>query len=100
MDHDVIVVSINYRVGPLAFLTLENDDMPGNLGLRDQVFALQWIQDNIQYFGGDPTKVTISGESAGGMSVMYLLVTHLSKGRVVSSSSSARRLGSIARLES
>jgi len=80
LDHDIILVSINYRVGPLSFLTLENDELPGNLALRDQILALEWIQENIKYFGGDPDKVTIAGESAGGMSVMYLLMTHLAKG--------------------
>ena len=80
MDYDVIVVSINYRSGPLGFLSLENDDMPGNLGIRDQILALEWVQENIKYFGGDPKKVTVAGESAGGMSVMYMLMSHLTKG--------------------
>ena len=62
LDHDIILVSINYRVGPLSFLTLENDELPGNLALRDQILALEWIQENIKYFGGDPDKVTIAGE--------------------------------------
>ena len=75
MDYDVILIAINYRVGPLAFLTLENDIMPGNLGIWDQIEALKWIQKNIENFGGDPKKVTIMGESAGAMSVMYLLMT-------------------------
>ena len=80
MDYDVIVVSINYRLGLLGFMTLENDVMPTNLGLRDQILALEWVQDNIKYFGGDPKKVTIAGESSGGMSVMYLLMSHLARG--------------------
>ena len=71
---------ICFRVGPLGFLTLENDLMPGNLGLQDQILALKWVQENIAHFGGDPEKVTIAGESAGGMSVMYLLMTETSKG--------------------
>ena len=62
LDHNIILVSINYRVGPLSFLTLENDELPGNLALRDQILALEWIQENIKYFGGDPDKVTIAGE--------------------------------------
>ena len=65
MDYDVVLVAINYRVGPLAFLTLENDVLQGNLGIRDQIVALEWIQENIEYFGGNPQKVTIMGESAG-----------------------------------
>ena len=68
MDYDVIVVAINYRVGPLAFMTLENDLMPGNLGIHDQILALKWTHENIEYFGGDHGKVTIMGESAGRVS--------------------------------
>ncbi len=59
----------------MAFATLENDLMPGNLGLHDQIAALEWVQENIEAFGGDKTKVTIMGESAGSMSVMYLYLS-------------------------
>ena len=47
---------------PYFFLTLENDELPGNLALRDQILVLEWIQENIKYFWGDPDKVTIAGE--------------------------------------
>jgi para-nitrobenzyl esterase len=76
---DAVVVSINYRLGALGFTHLAEtpvgDERPGsgNLGLLDQVAALQWVQDNIENFGGDPGNVTIFGESAGGMSVGVLL---------------------------
>lgn len=75
---DVVVVSINYRLGALGFTHLAGalgDDRSGsgNLGLLDQVAALQWVQDNVENFGGDPGNVTIFGESAGGMSVGVLL---------------------------
>jgi para-nitrobenzyl esterase len=78
---DVVVVSINYRLGALGFTHL-GDDHPGsgNLGLLDQVAALQWVQDNIENFGGDPGNVTIFGESAGGMSVAVLLGTPAARG--------------------
>ena len=76
---DVVVVSINYRLGALGFTHLAGTELgeghpgSGNLGLLDQVAALQWVQDNIENFGGDPGNVTIFGESAGGMSVAVLL---------------------------
>ncbi len=52
-----VIVSINYRLGPLGFLTTGDDVMPGNQGLWDQVEALKWVQKNIEYFGGDPNQV-------------------------------------------
>ena len=72
---DVVMVSINYRLGALGFLALE-PHVPGataNAGLLDQVAALRWVRDNIEAFGGDRGNVTIFGESAGGMSVGCLL---------------------------
>lgn len=82
----VVFVSIAYRVGPLGFLvhpelSAENPDhVSGNYGLLDQIAALQWIQKNIHAFGGDPGKVTIFGESAGGISVSMLCASPLAKG--------------------
>ena len=79
-DDDMIMVSINYRVGILGFLSLGIPDVPGNMGLHDQVMALQWVQKNIKAFGGDPNTVTIMGESAGSWSAYYHLFSPLSKG--------------------
>ena len=76
---DVIVVSINYRLGILGFLN-SNGTLKGNYGLWDQIMALQWVQDNIESFGGDKTSVTIFGESAGGFSVSLLAMSPMAKG--------------------
>ncbi|XP_032521629.2 esterase E4-like [Danaus plexippus] len=63
--HDVITVSFNYRLGAFGFACLGNEEIPGNAGLKDQVAALRWIQDNIKKFGGDPKRVTLAGFSVG-----------------------------------
>ncbi|KAF5304022.1 hypothetical protein FQA39_LY01807 [Lamprigera yunnana] len=80
MDKDVIYVNFNYRVGIFGFLSTGDEEIPGNYGLKDQVFALKWVKDNIQYFGGNPDSVTILGASAGGVSVHLQYFSPLSKG--------------------
>lgn len=84
-EGDVVVVTINYRMGALGFLNLKEATggkigATGNEGLLDQVAALEWVRDNIAAFGGDPTNVTIFGESAGGMSVGCLLAMPSAEG--------------------
>ncbi|SOD71391.1 carboxylesterase type B [Jatrophihabitans sp. GAS493] len=74
----VVCVTINYRLGADGFLLL--DGAPANRGLLDQIAALQWVQRNIAAFGGDPTRVTIGGESAGAMSVTTLLALPAARG--------------------
>lgn len=80
VDKNVILVTINYRLGPLGFLCLNTPEVPGNAGLKDQVMALKWVNDNIKQFGGDSGNITIFGESAGAASVHYLLMSPLAKG--------------------
>ena len=82
----VVLVTINYRLGPFGYLAHpelsgESDKgASGNYGVLDQIAALRWVQENIEQFGGDPDRVTIFGESAGSMSACALMATPLSKG--------------------
>ena len=84
---DVIVVSPNYRLGPLGFFTHpaiqdfhSGLDKTSNFGILDIVLALKWVNENIAAFGGDPSNITIFGESAGGHNVLSLLVASQAKG--------------------
>ncbi|XP_026327749.1 venom carboxylesterase-6-like [Hyposmocoma kahamanoa] len=79
MDKDLVVVTLNYRLGPLGFLSTGDEVVPGNTGLKDQVMALRWVRDNILMFGGNPDSVTLTGCSAGGASVHYHYLSPMSR---------------------
>ncbi|XP_011494688.1 PREDICTED: venom carboxylesterase-6-like [Ceratosolen solmsi marchali] len=80
IDKNIILVTINYRLGPLGFLSTDDDIVSGNMGLKDQSMALRWIHDNIEFFGGDSKKITLIGLSAGAASVHYHYLSPLSVG--------------------
>ncbi len=75
-----VVVTLNYRLGAFGFLLLDDDSATANVGLLDQVAALEWVRDEIAAFGGDPSRVTVFGESAGGGSVLSLLAMPAARG--------------------
>lgn len=81
---DVVIVTINYRLGPLGFLYFNDEQrkagFENNLGIKDQIAALQWVKQNIAAFGGNPNQVTIFGESAGGTSVQTLMASPKAQG--------------------
>ncbi|XP_043477786.1 venom carboxylesterase-6-like [Leptopilina heterotoma] len=80
LDHEVILVTINFRLGPLGFLSTEDLVIPGNQGMKDQAQSIRWVHENIAEFGGDPNRVTLFGESAGGVSTHYHMISPLSRG--------------------
>ena len=100
LDQDVVVVSLNHRLGPFGFIRLAGADDrfadAGNAGMLDIVQALEWVRDNIAGFGGDPASVTIFGQSGGGAKVAALLAMRAAQGlfhrAVVQSSSGGMRI--------
>ncbi|CAG7727296.1 unnamed protein product [Allacma fusca] len=80
MDEDIILVVINYRLGLFGFMNTGDELIRGNMGLKDQALAIKWTKNNIKYFGGNPDQITIFGESAGGASVHYQLLSPMTKG--------------------
>lgn len=79
-QHDVILVTINYRLEVLGFLSLDTPEVPGNAGMKDQVLALRWIKENISTFGGDPDNITLFGESAGASCATLHMLSPMSQG--------------------
>lgn len=80
MDRDIVLVTINYRLGTLGFLATGTSEAAGNMGLKDQVTALRWIKQHIEKFGGDPNSITLMGYSAGSFSVGLHMLSPMSKG--------------------
>ncbi|TDZ18654.1 Para-nitrobenzyl esterase [Colletotrichum orbiculare MAFF 240422] len=78
---DVVVVTINYRLGTLGFLALDDDVTNGNFGIADQIVALDWVLDHIRDFGGDPARITIFGQSAGGAAIRALMASPKARGK-------------------
>lgn len=92
LDKDIVLVVINYRLAAFGFLSTEDSVVPGNMGLKDQTFAMKWVQQNIINFGGNPYEVTIFGNSAGASCVHLHMMSPLSNGifkRAISQSGSA-----------
>ncbi|KAG4073007.1 hypothetical protein HA402_009426 [Bradysia odoriphaga] len=79
MDRDVVLVTINYRLGSLGLLSLGTSEYPGNAAFKDQVLALKWVKYHISHFGGDPNLVTLMGYSAGAIATSLHLVSPMSK---------------------
>lgn len=80
-SYQVILVILIFLLFLLGFLSTQDEVLPGNLGLKDQVAALRWVKNNIAAFGGDPDNVTIFGASSGGASVHYHILSPLSQGK-------------------
>ncbi|KAI1292264.1 Venom carboxylesterase-6 [Halotydeus destructor] len=80
VEKDVLVVTFNYRLGLLGFLSTEDDAASGNWGLHDQRLALEWVKGNIDSFGGDPNKVTLFGQGAGAASTFLHMMSPASQG--------------------
>lgn len=80
INDNVILVTFNYRLGVFGFMSLGTAEYSGNMGLKDQQLALQWVNDNIESFGGDRDRITIFGHSAGSGSAHYHVLAPSSKG--------------------
>lgn len=79
-QENIVWVSMNYRLGVLGFLNTADSNSPGNFGLKDMILALRWVQNNIEFFGGNPNDVTIIGHSGGAVAVNALMVSPVAFG--------------------
>ncbi|CAG2118159.1 unnamed protein product, partial [Medioppia subpectinata] len=87
---DVVIVTFNYRVAVFGFMCTDRPDAPGNAGLWDQVMAMNWTKQYIRHFGGNPNDITIFGESAGAISVSAHVVSNVSNGTILTSSTGSQ----------
>ncbi|XP_078612484.1 neuroligin-4, X-linked-like [Branchiostoma floridae x Branchiostoma japonicum] len=96
-EGDVVVVTFNFRIGILGFLSTGENNAPGNYGLSDQLLALEWVKKNIKFFNGDPDRITVFGENTGAASITLLTLspksTGLFKSAIVQSGSSLATWG-------
>ncbi|XP_058796124.1 uncharacterized protein LOC131666991 [Phymastichus coffea] len=91
LDHDIVLVTFNYRIGALGFISTGDEYAPGNIGLKDQNLVLKFVRDHIEDFGGDPNSVTLTGQNAGACSVILHMMSPMSRGlfhRVIAMSGS------------
>jgi len=79
-NSESIMVSMNYRLGVLGFMSTVDEHSPGNFGLKDQLLALKWVKRNIRQFGGDPNSITLFGHSAGAVSIQMHMMSPASEG--------------------
>ncbi|XP_047993919.1 uncharacterized protein LOC125232334 [Leguminivora glycinivorella] len=94
VKENVVVITFNYRIGAFGFLSLNSSRVPGNAGLRDMVTLLRWVQRNAKAFGGDPSDVTLAGQSAGSVAVHLLSLSKAANGlfkRAISMSGAGSR---------
>lgn len=80
MQKSIVLVTFNYRIGALGFMSTNDQNATGNYGLYDQLMALKWISKNIIIFSGDPNSVTLFGQKSGASSIFYHILSPLSKG--------------------
>ncbi|GBP60047.1 Juvenile hormone esterase [Eumeta japonica] len=80
LEQNIIVVTFNYRLGALGFISLNIPEASGNAGLKDAILALKWVNKNIQFFGGDAEKITLGGNSAGAALTHYLMLSESTSG--------------------
>ncbi|PAV62372.1 hypothetical protein WR25_23880 [Diploscapter pachys] len=98
VSRKIVFVTINYRLGPIGFLSGGDDDLPGNLGLWDQIWALKWVKANAEVFGGDPNNISLMGHGSGAASASILALSPRAEGlfnKVILMSGSALQPGAV-----